>query len=102
LDAFVPENDQCLFDFQPDDLRAQRQQEAAAQNGGLTPIPAESFHVNPGDVDWVNSKTVLQPLHTMDQPVRLTGGLWSAFAVNGYSFWPPDTLKGLSDLFMKG
>jgi len=75
LDAFVPENDQCLFDFQPDELRAQKLQEAAAQNGGLTPIPAESFHVNPGDVDWVNSKTVLQPIHTMDQPVRLTGGL---------------------------
>ena len=75
LDAFVPENDQCLFDFQPDELRAQKLQEAAAQNGGLTPISAETFHVNPGDVDWVNSKTVHQPIHTMDQPVRLTGGL---------------------------
>jgi hypothetical protein len=75
LDAFVPENDQCVFDFQSDEIRTQRQQEAANQNGGLTPIPAESFHVNTEDVDWVNSKTVPQPIHTMDQPVRLIGGL---------------------------
>ena len=75
LDAFVPENGQCLFDFQPDEIRAQREQEAAARNNGIMPVPAEAFHVNPADIDWVNSKTVLHPIHTMDQPVRLTGGL---------------------------
>lgn len=75
LDAFVPEDGQCLFDLQPDEIRAQKEQEAASQNNGLTPIPAESFHVNPEDVDWINSKTVLHPIHTMDQSVKLTGGL---------------------------
>ena len=39
----------------------------------VPPIPAEAFHVNAQDLDWVNWQCTMQPLATFQQPLRLTG-----------------------------
>jgi hypothetical protein len=48
---------------------------AAAQNGGVTPLPAEAFHVNDADVAWVNRLCVNLPIATFEQRVRFGGGI---------------------------
>lgn len=75
LDAFVLENGQSLHDTLPPAMRA-TQLEQALQNGEgwkVPPIPAEAFHVNVQDRDWVNRQCTMQPLATFQQPLHLTG-----------------------------
>ena len=77
LDAFVPENGQSLYDTLPPEMR-NRQIEAARASGEgwkIPPIPAEAFHVNARDVEWVNRQCTPQPLATFQQPLRLTGAV---------------------------
>ena len=49
--------------------------EAANQDGGISPIPAEVFAVNEADVDWVNRQCVHQPIGTFEERVKFGGGL---------------------------
>jgi len=76
LDAFVPENGQCLHDLLPPDHRDAQVQGAKQMGDGwkVPPITAEAFHVNARDRDWVNRQCTMQPLATFQQPLRLTGG----------------------------
>jgi pimeloyl-ACP methyl ester carboxylesterase len=73
LDAFVPEDGQCLFDFLPAELVAQFVAGAKAGGGRLPPIPAEAFNVNPADAAWVNATCVPQAFATFGEPVKFTG-----------------------------
>jgi pimeloyl-ACP methyl ester carboxylesterase len=77
LDAFVPEDGQCLFDLVPPEQVQRMRQQAQAKGGGLKvdPIPAEVFNVNPSDSAWVNAQCTPQPLATFEERVRLTGGI---------------------------
>jgi pimeloyl-ACP methyl ester carboxylesterase len=77
LDAFVLENGQSLHDTLPLPVR-DAQLEGARESGEgwkVPPIPAEGFHLNAEDLDWVNRQCTMQPLRTFQQPLRLTGGI---------------------------
>ena len=69
LDAFVPDDGQCLADFAP------------VSGGGLVdgwksvPIGSAAFGVNPGDQSWVDRQCTVQSVACFQQPVQLTGGI---------------------------
>jgi len=77
LDAFVPEHGQSLHDtLPPEDRQAQLEATRTVGEGWKTPpIPAEVFHVNSRDRDWVDRQSTPQPLACFQQPLRLTGAL---------------------------
>ncbi|HXY50372.1 MAG TPA: alpha/beta hydrolase [Terriglobales bacterium] len=77
LDAFVPESGQSLHDTLPREMRDAQVQAARAVGDGwkVPPIPAVVFNVNVGDRDWVDRQRTLHPLATLQQPLRLTGGI---------------------------
>src|SRR5713226_1766035 len=64
LDAFVLENGQSLHDTLPPPMRDAQLEQAQHSGGGwkVPPIPAETFHVNAQDLDWVNRQCTMQPL----------------------------------------
>jgi pimeloyl-ACP methyl ester carboxylesterase len=73
LDAFVPEDGESLQDLVPPSQR-ERQNEAAAANGGFVPaIPAAVFGVNEGDRAYVDAQCVPQPLPTFREGLALNG-----------------------------
>jgi pimeloyl-ACP methyl ester carboxylesterase len=61
LDGFLPENRKCEMDYLPEEQVAAMREDAAANNNGIHPIPAEAFHVNEKDAVWVNSMCVRHP-----------------------------------------
>jgi pimeloyl-ACP methyl ester carboxylesterase len=75
VDAFAPKDGQSLFDLVgPQAAAAQRQ--AAEQHGdgwkvAARPPPSDT---SPEDAAWMDRHRSFQPLHTLDQPVRLTRG----------------------------
>jgi pimeloyl-ACP methyl ester carboxylesterase len=75
LDAYVLENGQCLNDGLPPAMRDARLKRALESGDGwkVPPTPAEEFHVNAQDLDWVNRQCTMQPLATFQQPLQLTG-----------------------------
>lgn len=75
LDAFVPENGKCLFDYLPPE-QSRRMRDDAAQNGEgykITPVPAAVFAVNARDAAWVDAMGVKQPLATFEQKLQVSG-----------------------------
>lgn len=69
LDAFVPDDGQCLADFAPfsdDDL---------IDGWKSPPISATVFGVNAADRDWVDRQCTMQSAACFRQPVKLTGGI---------------------------
>ena len=76
LDAFVPANGKCQFEYLPSERRESMRRDAEAHDGGITPMTAEAWLVkNKDDVAWVNSLSVRHPIRTFEEPVRLSGGL---------------------------
>ena len=77
LDAFVLANDQSLHDAIPAEVRNADIEEARQVGEGwkVPPIPAEVLNVNAKDREWVNRQCTMQPLATLQQPIRLTGAL---------------------------
>jgi len=74
LDAFVPENGKCLFDYQADNGKTQRELAVAHGEGWkVPPIPASFFAVNSADAGWVDSQCTMHPLSTFEAPARLSG-----------------------------
>jgi len=75
LDAFVLENGQSLHATLPPPMRDSQLEQAQQSGEGwkVPPIPAEVFHVNAKDRDWVNRQCTMQPLATFQQPLHLTG-----------------------------
>lgn len=69
LDAFVPDDGECLADFAP------------VSGGGLidgwksVPIGSAAFGVNPDDQSWVDRQCTVQSVACFRQPVKLTGGI---------------------------
>jgi len=41
----------------------------------VPPIPVEVFNVNEDDREWVNSQYTMQPIETLQQRTRLSGGI---------------------------
>jgi pimeloyl-ACP methyl ester carboxylesterase len=77
LDAFVLEDGDNLLQHLPE-MRATRLLEGAKNVGEgwkVPPIPAAVFNVNAADCEWVDRQCTLHPLATMQQRLRLTGGI---------------------------
>ena len=72
LDAFVPEDGECLFDLSPERAQQMREQAQAAGDGwNVPPIPAEHFNVNPRDAAWVNAQCTSQSIASFEEHIRL-------------------------------
>lgn len=73
LDAFVPEDGECVLENVPPEMAQQLR--ALAQTAGsgwkVPPIPAERFNVNPRDVAWVNAQCTFQSIATFEERIRL-------------------------------
>jgi pimeloyl-ACP methyl ester carboxylesterase len=75
LDAFVPENGKCMFDYLPAE-QSERMRDDAARNGEgykVTPPPAALFAVNANDAPWVDAMCVKHPLATFEQKLEVRG-----------------------------
>ena len=77
LDAFIPEVGQSLHDLLSPEMRAEQLDLARTMGDGwkVPPIPAEAFHVQAKDRDWVNRQCTYQSLETFRQPLHLTGAI---------------------------
>jgi pimeloyl-ACP methyl ester carboxylesterase len=75
LDAFVPEDGECVFDLHsPERARKMRLQAQTAGDGwNVSPIPAERFNVNPGDAAWVNAQCTAQSIASFEERIRCIG-----------------------------
>jgi pimeloyl-ACP methyl ester carboxylesterase len=73
LDAFVPEDGQCLMELTAPATRELI--EAAREKGSLAvpPRPAEFFKVNEADRDWVDAMCTPHPIATLFDKVALSG-----------------------------
>lgn len=74
LDAFLPRDGECLFDFLPPEAREQTLARARTEGEGWYLPPQRDEHpygiTDPADVAWLRSKFTAQPLKPMRQPVR--------------------------------
>jgi pimeloyl-ACP methyl ester carboxylesterase len=73
LDAFVPEDGECLFDLHaPEHAQYMRLQAQMAGDGwNVPPIPAERFNVNLRDAAWVNAQCTSQSIASFEERIRL-------------------------------
>ena len=73
LDAFVPEDGECVLDNLPPELAQQIRTLAQTDGSGwnVSPIPAERFNVNPQDAAWVNSQCTPQSIASFEERIRL-------------------------------
>jgi pimeloyl-ACP methyl ester carboxylesterase len=73
LDAFVPEDGECLFDLHlPEGVQQMRlQAEAAGDGWNVPPIPAERFNINFRDAAWVNAQCTSQSIASFEEHIKL-------------------------------
>ena len=72
LDAFVPEDGECLLDLAPEHAQHMRlQAETAGDGWSVPPIPAERFNVNTGDAAWVDAQCTSQSIASFEEHIRL-------------------------------
>ena len=73
LDAFVPEDGECLFDLlSPEWAQQMRLQAQTAGDGwNVPPIPAERFNVNLRDAAWANAQCTSQSIASFEENIRL-------------------------------
>ena len=75
LDAFVPEDGECLFDLAPEHTQLMRLQAQMAGGGwNVPPIPAEHFNVNLRDSAWVNAQCTPQSIASFEERITLNRG----------------------------
>src|SRR5262249_29796016 len=74
LDAFVPQDGQCLHDLVPPEAR-QRQLDTAKAGDGwrVPPNPTPPDTAGP-DLKWLTERRVDHPLKCFQEPLRLRGG----------------------------
>lgn len=74
LDAFLPENNQSVFDINVPENSAKFISNAGELGGLAVPVPpAEFFNVNAGDVARYNELSKPHPLAAFAERIRLTG-----------------------------
>ena len=74
LDAFVPEDGECVFDLHPPELaqRIRLHAHTAGAGWSVPPIPAERFNVNLRDAAWVNAQCTSQSIASFEERIRLS------------------------------
>jgi pimeloyl-ACP methyl ester carboxylesterase len=105
LDAFFPENGQCVADLQPPPVRDAY---LAAERGGaffIPPRPAAMLNVNEKDRAWVDAQCTPHPIKCFMQNLKLTGArerIAKKAYIRATSFpsWPFD--QGLASARAKG
>ena len=77
LDAFVLEDGECVLDLVSEEqARGVRQQARDTGDGfKVSPIPAEVFNTNSRDRAWVDAQCTPHPLPSLEERIRLAGGL---------------------------
>lgn len=77
LDAFVPEDNENLMQLVPKELLDELLEgmKNVGEGWKVPPIPVEVFNVNEDDREWVNSQYTMQPIETLQQRTRLSGGI---------------------------
>jgi hypothetical protein len=74
LDAFVPNDGQCMFDLQPEEARVRMKEEARTVGNGWGIPPIElSQDMSESDLAWASERLVMQPIMTFEEPIHLTG-----------------------------
>jgi pimeloyl-ACP methyl ester carboxylesterase len=73
LDAFVPEDGECVLDHHPPGVARQIRTLARTAGSGwkVPPIPAERFNVDPRDAAWVNAQCTPQSITSFEERIRL-------------------------------
>jgi pimeloyl-ACP methyl ester carboxylesterase len=74
LDAFVPEDGKCLFDYIPPDFMPILEQalvDGPSRDGNSAPDPSAFGVSDPADATWVRDHIVPQPDNTFDMPLNL-------------------------------
>lgn len=76
LDAFVPRDGQSLLALLPEEARVRTREAARLDDEGWrvppNPMPPDTSEA---DVAWATPRRAMQPLKTLEQPVRLTGAI---------------------------
>lgn len=77
LDAFVPEDGDCLFDLVSSEMAAEMRRQAATSGDGwkVDPIPGEVFQVNIADRAWMNVQCTPHPIASFEERIPLTGAV---------------------------
>jgi pimeloyl-ACP methyl ester carboxylesterase len=77
LDAFVPEDGECLLDLLTPELAQQMRLLAQTAGAGwnIPPIPAERFNINSTDAAWVNAQCTSQSIASFEERIRLNRSL---------------------------
>jgi pimeloyl-ACP methyl ester carboxylesterase len=70
LDAFLPEDGRCLYDYAPPEPAQLLEQ---TRSGLVAPFTAEAFNVNPRDRAWVDAQCTPHPLNCFTERLALTG-----------------------------
>jgi pimeloyl-ACP methyl ester carboxylesterase len=73
VDAFVPEDGECVFDLLSPRRAQQMRLQAQTVGAGwsVPPIPSERFNVNLGDAAWVNAQCTSQSIASFEEHIRL-------------------------------
>jgi pimeloyl-ACP methyl ester carboxylesterase len=78
LDANVPEDGESIWDYMSDERKQILLRDAKPYNGrAVTAPPPAHFGVDPRNQAWVADKMTPQPMLTLTQPIRVSGGYGS-------------------------
>ena len=73
LDAFVPEDGECVFDLLSQEAAEQLRLSAQTVGAGwnVPAMPAERFNVNSRDAAWVNAQCTFQSIASFEERIKL-------------------------------
>jgi pimeloyl-ACP methyl ester carboxylesterase len=74
LDAFVPDDGQCLLDFLPEQERQRMRDAAKSGDGWRVPPNPTPPDTPPEDVEWLNERRVPMPIKCFETPLKFSGG----------------------------
>ncbi len=77
VDAFVPEDGECVFDLVSPEMASGSRRQAAESGDGwkVNPVPGEVFEVNLADRAWMNAQCTPHPIASLEERIKLTGAL---------------------------
>jgi pimeloyl-ACP methyl ester carboxylesterase len=78
LDAYVPKDGESIWDYMGEERRQLLLNDAKPHNGRAVTAPSPAhFGVDPRNQAWVAGKMTPQPILTLTQPIRISGGYGS-------------------------
>ncbi len=77
LDAFVPDDGQCLLDFLPEQERQRMRDAAKSGDDWRVPPNPTPPDTPPEDIDWLNERRVPMPIKCFETPLKFCGGALS-------------------------